>query len=104
MKPTEPIGLANPPVIVLAEGDTPGGIANAKGQLFEQFFARLLSSFGYVDPTTEDLNVTDDGIEVDVSVRHKLTGHPADAECKAYTKSVPAHELSAFTESWQSAE
>jgi hypothetical protein len=40
--------------------------------------------------------VTARGVELDVRVRHKLTGHPAIAECKAYSNAVSVEQLAAF--------
>lgn len=80
-------------VIVLASDDSPGG----KGGLFERFIANLLATeYGFENPRTRSLNVTSDGIELDVVASHKLTGALAIAECKAYTRSVKAAELTNF--------
>ncbi|MFI8995703.1 restriction endonuclease [Streptomyces sp. NPDC053542] len=83
-------------VVVLAAGDTPQAAANARGHLFELFVARMLQHFGYEDPRFDNLNVTSDGIELDVVARHRLTRRTAMAECKAYTSPVAAKELVAF--------
>ena len=90
------VSLADPIVLVLADAPTSAGVANAKGHLFERFIARLLSIHGYQNPTTENLNVTVDGIELDVTARHMLTGTLALAECKAYSSPVRAELLDAF--------
>lgn len=68
----------------------------AKGKLFEAFVATVLSKLGYSDPTTSSLNVTADGIEIDVSAVHRLDSTPLLAECKAYGKSVASNMLDAF--------
>lgn len=80
-------------ILVLPTDDT----NVAKGRLFESFVARLLADcYGFENPTTSNLNVTADGIELDVVATHSLTGARAIAECKAYTRSVHARELSTF--------
>lgn len=80
-------------VLVLPDPDSKGG----KGGLFERFIARhLAEQYGFESPTSSNLNVTSDGIELDVTARHKLTGGQAIAECKAYNRSVKAAELAAF--------
>lgn len=68
-----------------------------KGSLLERFLANFLHEhFGYNEPKTEFLNVTKEGIEVDVKASHKLTGKAAMAECKAYERNVAAKELTNF--------
>ncbi|MCW2904178.1 MAG: hypothetical protein JWO67_6443 [Streptosporangiaceae bacterium] len=91
-----PLTVADPVVLVLAQGDTPAAISNARGHLFEAFVARLLHTYGYSDPTTERLNVIADGIELDVVASHEMSGQGAIAECKAYTSPVPASMLGTF--------
>jgi Restriction endonuclease len=83
-------------VIVLAEGETCAATGNARGHLFERFVAKILERLGYSEPRTENLNVTDDGIELDVVVRHRLNGRTALAECKAFTSPIAVKELTAF--------
>jgi hypothetical protein len=83
-------------VLVLAAGDTPQAAANARGHLFERFVAKVLERFGYDEPRVEHLNVTDDGVELDIAVRHRLNNRPALAECKAYSAPVHVRELNAF--------
>ena len=61
-----------------------------------QFFAKVLEGYGYVSPTSSHVNVTSDGIEIDVAVSHKLTNRLAIAECKAYANNVAAKELTSF--------
>ena len=90
------VSLPDPAVIVLAEGDTASAINNARGHIFEKFVAQLLHAFGYSEPTRESLNVTADGIEIDVVATHGLSGHTALAECKAYTSAVSAAMLGTF--------
>jgi hypothetical protein len=91
-----PLSVADPVVLVLAEGATPAAVSNARGHLFESFVARLLHSYGYNDPTTERLNVTSDGIELDVIASHDMSHQAAIAECKAYTSPVAASMLGTF--------
>lgn len=80
-------------VLVLPDLDSKGG----KGGLFERFLARhLAEQYGFESPTSSNLNVTSEGIELDVTARHKLTGGQAIAECKAYNRNVKASELTAF--------
>lgn len=58
--------------------------------------ARLLHLYGYNEPRRERLNVTKDGIEIDVAASHELSGSPAIVECKAYTSALSAAQLGAF--------
>jgi hypothetical protein len=88
--------LADPIVLVLANGDTPSAISNARGHLFETFVAHLLHTFGYNKPRTDRLNEVSAGIELDVSADHELTKQPAVVECKAYTSPVTAALLGTF--------
>lgn len=83
-------------VVVLAEAETPAGSGNARGHLFERFIAHVLERLGYNQPTLENLNVTKDGIELDVSARHRLNNRRALAECKAYGAAISAKELTSF--------
>ncbi|MGW2542252.1 hypothetical protein ACWC5I_15620 [Kitasatospora sp. NPDC001574] len=57
-------------ILVLAPGDTAGAQSHAKGHLFERFVAQLLHRYGYEKPKFDNLNVTADGIELDVVVQH----------------------------------
>ncbi|WP_392754714.1 DUF6650 family protein [Streptomyces sp. LN590] len=99
-QPTAPVlatlALSDPIVLVLAEGETQAAVSNARGHLFERFVARLLQAYGYEEPTAERLNVSADGIELDISAKHRLTGQPAIAECKAYSSPVKAGMLGTF--------
>ncbi|MFG3705551.1 restriction endonuclease [Micromonospora sp. NPDC047670] len=87
---------ADPVVLVLAEGDTPAAVRNAKGHLFEEFAGRLLELHGYEEPQPRRVNVTSDGIELDLSLRHRLTGHRAIVECKCYSTPVKAPAATSF--------
>jgi len=88
--------IEEPAIHVLAPGATAPAKNNAKGHLFEHFMARLFSYFGYKDPERRDLNVTSNGIELDLVVHHATTGHDAIAECKAYATPIRAGELNKF--------
>jgi hypothetical protein len=69
----------------------------AKGQLFERFIANMLANqFGFEAPATKNLNVTSEGIKLDVTAKHKLTLGTAIAECKAYSRNLKAAELTNF--------
>ena len=87
---------ADPVILVVAEGDTPSAQSNARGHLFEEFTARLLEIHGYEEPQRRRLNVTSDGIELDLDVRHRLTGHRAVVECKCYSTPVKAPAATGF--------
>jgi hypothetical protein len=88
--PTDPL------ILVLADGDSAGAVRDARGRLFEQFAARLLELYGYEEPHRDRLNTSSDGIELDISVKHRLTDNRAIAECKSYSTPVSAHHVSAF--------
>jgi Restriction endonuclease len=94
--PLEQLAIAEPRVLVLADGDDAGARQNARGHLFEDFVAHILHRYGYERPSRSRLNVTADGIELDVTARHQLTKEPSIAECKAYASAVPASALDAF--------
>jgi hypothetical protein len=83
-------------VLVLAKGDSTAAISNARGHLFEKFVARLLHAYGYKEPESSTFNVTSNGIELDVVTETRLDGRVAIAECKAYTSTVAAKELTNF--------
>ena len=91
-----PLSLSDVRILVLAAGETPQGVSNARGHLFEVFVGRLLQIYGYSEPSRRRLNVSSDGIELDVTANSRLDGRPVIAECKAYTRPVAAGELSAF--------
>lgn len=81
---------------VLADGPTPAAIANARGHLLEAFVAQFLATQGYGTPRTEYLNVTSEGIEIDVVATHRVTGHRVICECKAYSTNISAGLLTSF--------
>jgi hypothetical protein len=87
------LSIQDTKVLVLPDDGEP----RTKGALFERFIARLLAEhYGFEQPTTQSINVTSDGIELDVVATHRLTGGKAIAECKAYSRTVKAAELAAF--------
>lgn len=87
---------ADPLVLVLAEGDSPKAVDNAKGHLFEEFVGRLLELEGYIEPERRRINVTSNGIELDLSLRNRLTGHRAIVECKCHATPVKAPAATSF--------
>lgn len=90
------VAIARPLILVLAEGKTQGERNHNRGHLFERFIALLMEQYGYDTPTTKNLTVSSNGIELDVVTRHKLTNQTAIAECKAYTTNVDAPEITSF--------
>lgn len=90
------IAVETTQVLVVADGKTTAAVSNKRGHLLEQFVAQLLGALGYEEPRTDRLNVTSDGIEIDVEARQKVTGQPLIAECKAYSANVSAELLSVF--------
>ena len=90
------LALPDPTVVVLAEGATKGAADNARGHLFERFVATLFHLYGYSEPSIESLNVTADGIELDVVANHAISGQKMIAECKAYSSPVSAAMLGTF--------
>ncbi|MFD7742402.1 restriction endonuclease [Streptomyces sp. MJM8645] len=83
-------------VLVLAAGETVADRSNAKGHLFEEFVALLLHEYGYEAPTTSDLNITADGIEIDVNATNLISRQVAVVECKSYTSNVKAQACTSF--------
>lgn len=83
-------------VLVMAPGESSQEQANARGHLFERFVARLLNRYGFEEPRISNLNVTAEGIELDVVARHNLTHSRAIAECKVYSRPVRSGELTNF--------
>lgn len=92
----EQIAVETTNVVVLAEGSNAQAVANAKGHLFESFVSTLLSTQGYGSPRTENLNVTSEGVELDVAATHSVTGHKLICECKAYSSNVRVPALTSF--------
>lgn len=83
-------------VVVLADGKTPADISNRRGHLLEVFIAQLLHEMGYSKPTTESLNVTSEGVEIDVVATHRVSGDRIMCECKAYSSNIAASQLTSF--------
>lgn len=83
-------------LLVLAAGETPAAISSARGHLFEVFIAKLLHGYGYSEPSVRHVNVTSEGIELDVVTSSRLGNSAAIAECKAYSRPVKAAELTNF--------
>ncbi len=90
------LGLSDPVVLVLADGETQSAENNARGHLFESFVAQLLHVYGYNKPTRQRLNVSREGIELDITAIHELTAYDAMAECKAHTSPINAAMLGNF--------
>lgn len=90
------IVVKDPVIVLLAPGDTDAAKANARGHLFESFMAKVLHHLGYQAPSTSNLNVTAEGVELDLSLTYSLDGSPAIAECKAYSSNVNVGLLTAF--------
>jgi hypothetical protein len=90
------IAIETTAVVVLAEGDSVAETSNKRGHLFEVFVAQLLSTQGYEEPRLDNLNVTSEGIELDVQARHRVTGQRLIAECKAYSSNLRAPMLTSF--------
>jgi Restriction endonuclease len=87
--------VSDPHLLILARAGEADG--NARGALLESFVANLLATrYGYEQPTTSNLNITADGIEIDVVATHRLTGQRAIVECEAFTRNVAANELTNF--------
>ncbi len=92
----ERIAVETTQVLVLADGENVSAVANKRGHLFEQFVAQLLSTLGYEDAESSSLNVTSEGIELDVSARAVVTRQGLLAECKTYSSNVSAAMLTSF--------
>lgn len=88
--------LGSTSILVLAQGDSPGAISHARGHLFEVFVAKLPESYGYQHPTSSNVNENSNGIELDIATHTRLENRVAIVECKAYTQSVAAKELTNF--------
>jgi len=92
----ERIAVETTAVVVLADGPSPGDAAHRRGHLFEAFVAQLLATQGYGEPTTEHLNVTSEGVEIDVVARHRA-GSSASAR-----PTRPPFVLRSSRHSWES--
>lgn len=92
----ERIAVETTAVVVLADGASPSDISNRRGHLLESFVAQLLSTQGYSAPRTENLNVTSEGVEIDVVAHHHVAQHRIICECKAYSSNIRAPLLKSF--------
>ncbi|MDL4820138.1 restriction endonuclease [Actinomadura opuntiae] len=92
----EQIAVDTAAVVVLAEGPSAGEISNKRGHLFEKFIAQLLATQGYGEPRAENLDVTSEGIELDVEARHTVTGERVICECKSYSSNIRVPLLTSF--------
>jgi energy-coupling factor transporter ATP-binding protein EcfA2 len=90
------LAVERPIILVLAEGKTDSERNNLRGHLFEKFIAILLELYGYEPPSRSSLNITSNGIELDVVTVHRLNKQKALAECKAYSTNLPASAISSF--------
>lgn len=88
--------VQDPRFIFLTTEQTEGGNSNRKGHLFEMLMVHVMHSLGYAKPTTQNLNVKSDGIELDISTHHEMTKSSAIAECKAYTTNIAAEKVTGF--------
>lgn len=88
--------VQDPVLVVLAAGDTQSAINNARGHLFERFIAQLLHEYGYDQSSESDLNITSEGIEIDLTTVHSFSSHQAIVEGKAHTSNVRARVLTDF--------
>jgi hypothetical protein len=92
----EQIAVETTAVAVLADGGSTSAVANKRGHLLEDFVARLLHIQGFGEPRTENLNVTAEGIEIDVVAQHRVTGQRLMAECKAYGSNIRVPQFEPF--------
>lgn len=90
------IVVQDPILVLLVDGESTAARANARGHLFEHFMAKVMHHLGYQEPTTQNLNVTSDGVELDISLQHSMNRSAAIAECKAYSTNINVQLLTAF--------
>lgn len=83
-------------IVVLAAGKSASDGNNQRGHLFEKFVAQLLSMYGYNEPRVDRINVTADGIELDVVASSSFSNSSAVVECKAYASNVSAQACTSF--------
>lgn len=88
--------ISPPRLVIVAKGDTPQSQATARGHLFEKFVAKLFGAYGCEEPRTENLNLRQNGYELDISTKFILSKESAIAECKAYSSPLALKELSNF--------
>jgi hypothetical protein len=94
--PVDQIAVDTAAVAVLADGSSTSDISNKRGHLLEAFIAKLLATQGYGEPRSDNLNVTSEGIELDVEAHHTVTGERLICECKAYSSNIRAPLLTSF--------
>lgn len=90
------LDLSAPQIVLIAVGTTPSAQATGRGHLFERFIAKLFEAYGCEAPSHSDLNITNNGYELDIATRFVLSKEAAIAECKAYTSPVENKMLSNF--------
>lgn len=83
-------------ILVLAHGDSAADVSNSRGHLFEEFVAQLLNAYGYESPRRDRINITADGIELDVIAEDSFSNNCAIVECKAYSSNVNAQACTSF--------
>ncbi|WKG08217.1 restriction endonuclease [Nocardia sp. PE-7] len=88
--------VKDPIVLLLVEQNSSAAKANARGHLFEHFMATIMHHLGYQKPSTDKLNETSDGVEIDISLKHSMSRSEAIAECKAYSTNINVGLLTAF--------
>ena len=79
---------------ILASGNTPQARAQARGRLFEELMALVLSHYGYQIVGKPNVNYA--GMEIDIEGKATLTGVPLYAECKCHETDISSPELHAF--------
>lgn len=79
---------------VLASGYAPQAQAYARGKLFENLMAGVLSHYGYSIDRIPSVNYA--GMEIDIEGKAIATGIPLYAECKCYDTEVDSPKLQAF--------
>lgn len=90
------LDISAPQIVVIAAGDSPSAQSNNKGHLFEKFVARLFEAYGCTKPTITNLNMRNNGYELDLVTEFVLSKKKAIAECKAYSSPLAAKELNIF--------
>lgn len=82
--------------VLVLTADEGAASANKKGHLFEEFVAQVMYQFGFDNPTRRNVNVTSEGIELDIALKNSFTNDVAFVECKAYTTNVKSQALTSF--------
>ncbi|UKO89777.1 restriction endonuclease [Rhodococcus erythropolis] len=88
--------VKDPILLLLVDEESTAATSNAKGHLFENFMANVMHHLGYQKPSTNSLNVTSEGVELDISLNHSMNRSRAIAECKAYSSNINVGLLTAF--------